>query len=122
MQPVTVEKKRLIETVGKNLEGHRKEFLEAQERYRELCIELLDEALANARKGKEFSKMIHLPMPEDHSGDYSAALSMLEMSVDETVEIDEQAFRELVLNQWYWLASYHKNTQIYTSGQYAKKK
>lgn len=102
MRTVKVNKAKLIETVTENRSHHRSIFLEAQKGYRKQAIELLDASLKRARAGTKFKMSFMLPAPIDQTGEYDKALEMLKWSVDETIEIGEQAFRQYVLDDWSW--------------------
>ena len=120
MRTVTVNKAKLIETVKENREAHRDIFLEAQKGYRKQAIELLDESLRCARNGKKFKMMFSLPAPVDQTEEYDKALKMLEWSVDDNIELGEQAFRQYVLDDWSWSMAFSTTNSRYTATEFAK--
>jgi hypothetical protein len=102
VRPVTVNKLDLAEKIKANRDQHRTIFEEALAGYREEAMKVLAGHIAALKSGKPKRVQVYLPFPEDHTDDYDAALGMLEISVDNTVELDETAFRQLVLNEWSW--------------------
>ena len=113
MQTITVDKKTLIETIAKNREEHREQFLKAQEKYRERVIEVLDERLARAREGKQVDLLIRLPEPVDYTKSYDTALAMLEWEVGDQVELTKDDFERFVENNWEWRQHWAANTMSY---------
>lgn len=113
MNTVTVKKDDLIATVSKNRDEHRAIFLAAQDRYREKVIELLDSRLRQVRDGRPIDRSFTLPEPVDYTAEYDAALQMLTWEVNDEVTLDQDSFRQLVLNQWHWARNFAANTSSY---------
>src|ERR1700756_651161 len=102
MHSVKVKRVELLEKIKKNREGHRDLFLRAQEGYRLDVIAELEQHLKDARDRKKISRSLSLPEPQDHTEDYDSVIAMLEMSVDETIELDASSFQQYVLDKWSW--------------------
>lgn len=102
MNAINVKRAELIEKLTGNRDLHRKIFLEAQEGYRIQCIAELDKMLQEAREGKRIRRAVSLIEPTDQTKEYDSAIAMLEMSVDETISLEEHDFRCYVLDQWSW--------------------
>lgn len=113
MNDIKVNKADLIEKITKNRDEHRGIFLRAQEKYREKVIELLDARLAEVREGRPISLHFGLPEPVDYTREYNEALAALEWEVRDTVELDEESFRRLVLNEWRWAQHFAANSTSY---------
>jgi hypothetical protein len=113
MQSITVDKEKLIETIKRNRDSHRDQFLVAQERFREEVIRLLDERLAAARDGKKVDLAIRLPEPEDFTSYYDTALNMLEWEEADEVELDQTDFERYVENKWEWAGRWAGTTANY---------
>lgn len=99
-----------------NRDGHRELFLKAQAGYREAVIKALDKALQDAREGRAYTTYIALQAPEDHTSDYDTVISMLEMSVNETIEIEQHDFQCYVLDKWQWAAHANLLNSTYATG------
>lgn len=113
MQEITVEKAALIAKLQSNRDSHRAIFATAQVRYREAMIAELDRALQEARDGKPIKRMFALPVPEDHTSDFTTAIEMLQWETGDQVVLDERDFRRYVQNRWEWEQSFHANTGSY---------
>jgi hypothetical protein len=115
MNDITVNKSDLIERIKANRAEHRAIFLAAQEKYRAKVIELLDARLADARNGAPIKLTFGLPEPADYTDEYTAALKALEWEISDTVTLDEESFRRLVLNEWRWAGHFAANTASYVA-------
>jgi hypothetical protein len=102
MHSVKVNRVELLSKIKANRDGHRAIFLKAQKGYRLEMIAELEKRLAEARHGKKIVRWMGLPKPQDHTEDYDTVIAMLEMSVDETLEIDYSLFQQYVLDRWSW--------------------
>ena len=112
MESVTVKKDELLAVVKKNLEAHEDLFVRALDGYRKQVIEELDRMLKDAKDGKYICRAISLPEPIDHTNDYERVVTMLEMSTEDEIELDEQDFDRYVMDNWSWK---HMATEINTS-------
>jgi hypothetical protein len=115
MQEVRLKKAKLLEIIGKNREEHHAIFLEAQKKYREVAIKLLDRQLAAAREGKPFMlhEFVALVQPVDHTTDYDRAIQMLELSVDDVITLNRADFVNLVQDQWQWTQQWATTSSRY---------
>lgn len=103
----------ILKKLKDNRGKHRDVFLAAQKDYREEVIAWLDEQLAAARDGKNFSTYFDESAPTDHTKDYNAAIAMLEMCIDTKIILKEKSFRRYILDEWDWRQDFYTNT--YTS-------
>lgn len=115
MQSVKVKKSELIEVLTKNRDGHRAEFLEAQDLYRAAVIKELDAMLAEARDKKNIRRHISLPEPEDHTNDYNRELTMVSMSVEDVIELTVHEFDTFVMDNWNWKQNVIATNSFYKS-------
>jgi hypothetical protein len=88
--------------VRHNLDAHRTLFLKAQEGYRKLVIEELDRMLADARQGRPIQRSVTLTEPSNHIKDYDRVITMLEMSLKDTVTLNAQSFDRYVIDNCDW--------------------
>jgi hypothetical protein len=116
MQSVVVDKMKLIETLRTNLATHREQFEEALSGYRVRCIELLEEHIERIRRGKVERVMVSLPMPEDHTDDYERAISTLEWTLLDTVELSIAEFDQYVRDNWRWKGEFTATSTMYATG------
>ena len=113
MNTIKVNKADLIEKITANRDEHIGIVEAAQVKYRERVIEELDKRLEDARRGRKIDVRITLPVPENYTREYDNALAALEWEVDDEVELEQDDFNRLVLNQWSWVRQFAANTQSY---------
>jgi hypothetical protein len=116
VKSVYVNKERLLETLRENREEHRALFEEAQVKYREKVIEVLDKRLAEARAGGRVRTYINLPEPVDYTKNFDEAIQMVEWEESDSIELDERDFQRYVLNKWEWAGAFAANTTAYVVG------
>jgi len=117
MDPVTVKKTDLLETLRRNRDEHRDLFLKAQKAYRKRWIKELERKLKEARNNEEIVQAIALPVPEDHTDDFDTVIQMLEWDQNDTLEISYRDFLTYVRNDWGWKVSFAANTESYLAEQ-----
>ncbi len=101
-QSVNVSRLELINVLEQNKNAHAKEFKEAFDNYKKATIKALKKALELAQKG-DFSKtVVNITEPQNHEQEFTQVLEMLKMSVDETINLDSEAFQAYVKNNWPW--------------------
>lgn len=117
MKTVKVEKANLLGIIRSNRATHRGLFLEAQEKYREVAIDLLDSQLRKARNGSPFElrQFVSLEEPVDHTRDYDLSIQMLEMSVDDQIVLSADEFKNYVQDVWNWTRSWGASNLRYVS-------
>lgn len=102
MKDVKVRKAELKAKVQLNRDAHRDVYLTAMDGYRQTVVDWLNEQLDKAQNGKPFVTWLQEPMPEDHTDDYDVVLSMLDMSIDETITLTLDEYRRYVMDDWGW--------------------
>lgn len=115
MHEITVTKSELIEVMKANREKHHQIVLEAQAGFRSKVLARLDEMLALAAKGEKIQLIVGLAMPEDHTDEYDTIIGMLEMSVDDTVELDQSDYQSWVQDKWGWQRSFTATNSAYSA-------
>jgi len=102
MKTVVVDKKELLSTLKKNRDNYRAMFEEALIGYRKLVIEKLDKAIQDAKTGKKIKTYFRIEEPVAQTPDYDRAISMLEWSLDDKIELTEHEFAQYVTDNWQW--------------------
>lgn len=103
---VNVSRVELLEKLKQNLEAHRLEYQEALVEFHTRLEEDLKIALKkvknteNVEHLKKFS--FDVTFPQNHEQDYLDVIEMLEMSVDETINLDSESFKAYIKNEWNW--------------------
>lgn len=119
---VNVSRLVLLDHLRANLEKYKAQYREAVSDYQtRLKLELADavvslqETLAAASvegiSDKDLSEIhlkfkVNFNFPDDHESDYVEVIEMMELSVDENINLDSQAFRAYIKNEWSWTSSF----------------
>ena len=114
MRSVKVDKAELLEKLRENRNAHRAIFEEALKGYHKRVIKLLQKHIDRARKNKREQVYVSIPFPEDHTDDYDAIIAMVEMSLDNEIELDQQSFRQYVLDEWHWKGQFLSTNSAYS--------
>lgn len=115
---VTVDRLLLIEKLKVNLEIHRKDYIESVAGYRIKLKRDLENALAgfDKKSDREIQKMtIQFGFPTSYEKEYLDAIAMLEWSISETVELDQELFKQYVQNEWGWSQAFSIMNSTYKS-------
>lgn len=113
MKDVTVHKNELLDTLGRNRREHRAQFEAALEGYKERCLALLEDKLAELRAGRTPLLQFGLPVPQDHTPDYDRIIRMVEMEVGETITLDQASFAQYVMDDWTWKREFAATSSFY---------
>jgi hypothetical protein len=97
-----VQKAELLETLKTNLIKHETEYKAARLGYRNALTSKLSDMLSQIEVGKEVETKIDLPKPRNHGSDYTRVIRMLEMSIGDSITINEEQFRQYVMDDWDW--------------------
>ncbi len=110
-----VKKPELLAILRRNRDRHARFFKKAHVRYRGALVRELQSMIRQARKGKLIRKVVTLSEPEDHTREYDRVVRMIEMSIDDTIELDEQDFTKYVLDDWAWKRQFLEGLGMYLS-------
>jgi len=115
MQTVTISKDELLKKIIVNRDSHRAQFLAALEAYRLEAIEVLEEAVEDAKAGRRIMKATELIEPMDMTKEYNKVIMMLEMSIDEDIELTNTEFQNYVMDDWSWSGAATLSNSAYTA-------
>jgi hypothetical protein len=115
MREVTVHKEELLKALRANRANHREEFLEAQEGWKRVILDELEQRLEDARVGRNIKASFSFPEPHDHTKDYDRVIRMVEMEVCSQMTIDEHDFAQFVMDDWEWKANWTASNSGYRS-------
>jgi hypothetical protein len=124
MQKNRIDKTKLIAIVKTNREKHYTEWTQAQRKYQELLARKLDElaALVKTAIFKDESFALHKDImrpigeiiePVNKTEDYDMVLTMLELSVDDVIELEDHEFKSYVMDKWDWSEKAHLSNSRY---------
>jgi hypothetical protein len=119
MNAIKMNRLELLAIVKANKEMHIADAVEAVSDYKTLVLQT---ALANAKLAKtasldEFKKMRPMPpAPVSYESSYARAIRMLELSVEDVIEVEEDVFNQLVLDEWDWKRGFIAASSMYKTG------
>ena len=116
-QSVNVSRLTLLASLRENLEKHKSDYAAAVINYRIALQADLTTALVQASDPDYRLDKIKVDFshPQSYANQYQQVIDMLEYSVDETINLDSQAFRAYVKDEWSWKGSFELNNSTYAS-------
>ena len=118
MKAVKIDRKVLLATVRENATKHLAAYDESVEDYKAAVFKIAKANLKLAASGEldQFAKIKVSPSrPVCYADNYTRAIRMLELSVDDTIEVEEDVFNQLVLDEWHWKNSFVTSASFYKS-------
>jgi hypothetical protein len=119
MNAIKMNRKELLEIVRANKLTHVAQYTESVEDYKKLVLQIAAANVKLAKSGDldKFKKIkAHPSMPVSYEDAYQRAVRMLELSVDEIIEVEEDVFNQLVLDEWHWKKSFVAASAMYKTG------
>lgn len=110
---IRISKTKLIQELIANQKTHRATFEAAMEGYRQKAVELLEAHIERIKDGAPERVNVQLPMPDDHTDDYSKAIDMLRWSEDEDVWLTAEEFDSYVRDNWFWKPAFLLTASTY---------
>jgi hypothetical protein len=122
MKDVDVNKAELIKKLEENKTKHRENFENATKGYKTevnaRIKKMLDDLTADRLTPEEVKDRIfriwQLPVPQDHTEDYEAAIEMLQMEVRSEISVTHNDFRAFVRDDWDWKKDWVASASNYT--------
>ena len=111
----------LLDKLTANRAIHAAEYAEALVDFKERLVadlvsgaeQVMDTPVENLSK---FT--IDVDYPQSHLREYDEVIEMLELSVDENINLDAQAFRAYVKNEWSWTENFKNTMSNYKVGSF----
>lgn len=110
---IKVNKAKLLQTLRGNQFDHKAQYDKAIEVYRTKALEHFNACIDKIKDGGEVEHYLRLPVPEEHTEDYSRAISMMDWHVGDYVELEEEQFEAYIRNKWGWHKTFFANTGSY---------
>lgn len=107
--------KKVLATLIKNRESHRKVVKEARAGYLVKARERAKQLLSDLESGKITAVSLGLQMPQDHTHVYDTAIEMLKMHTGKTITLDSTQARNLMMDKWDWKASFLMANSAYSA-------
>lgn len=119
MNAIKMKRLELLDIVLKNKAKHIEEFNESVIDYKVLVLKIVKGNLKLAKTGDlaSFKKIQALPAaPNSYEDSYKRAIRMLELSVEDVIEVEEDVFNQLVLDEWGWKHNFTVSNTLYKTG------
>ena len=119
MKTVKINKIQLLQILRDNKEKHLTDYEESVEDYVVLALKIAKDNLKVAKicDLDQLKRNRSLPNPPICFEDtYNRNIRMLELSVDDVIELEEQLFNQLVLDEWAWKQAFTTSSLSYKAG------
>lgn len=121
MHAIKMNRIELLAIVQANCLTHAAAFTEAVDDYKKLVLQVtaFNNKLAKTADLAEFKKMKVLPSaPQTYESSYKRSIRMLELSVEDIIEVEEDVFNQLVLDEWDWKRQFTASNMLYKSSAF----
>lgn len=118
MRSVKINKVELLKIVQDNLKSHIAQYEEAVEDYKAAALKITNENVKLAKSGDldKIAKIRSMPSkPSSYEDNYNRAIRMLQLSVEDTIELEDAIFNQLVLDEWHWKGQFTASASLYKS-------
>lgn len=116
-QSVNVSREKLLATLKENLKKHKIEYEQAVIDYRKALQADLTAALVKVND--PFSSLdkikVDFSHPQSYADQYQQVIDMLEWSTDDVINLDSQAFRAYIKDEWSWKSSFQMLSSTYSA-------
>lgn len=116
MRSVKLNKKDLLKIVIENKGKHVAAYNESVEDYKTAAVKLASEHVELAKTGElnKIARIKAMPAaPVSYEKEYDRAIRMLELSVEKEIEVEEDVFNQLVLDEWHWKNQFIASASLY---------
>ena len=116
MNSIKMNRQELLEIVRQIKLTHIAQFEEAVADYKSLILQISKTNVSLAKTGDlaEFKKMKHIPAePRSYEDSYRRAIRMLELSIEDVIDVEEDVFNQLVLDEWTWKNTFTASNSMY---------
>ena len=116
MKSVRIEKYMLLNILRANKAKHIKDYNESVVDYKNAVLKVAKRNLELAETGdmESMNKFQAFPQkPTSYEQEYNRSIRMLELSVDDTIELENTLFNQLVLDEWQWKSSFVATSTLY---------
>lgn len=118
MRSVKVNRTELLKILQDNKKKHVKDFEESVKDYKKAAVKVAKEHVELAKTGDldQIAKIRAMPQrPQSYEDSYNRAIRMMELSVEDVIEVEEDVFNQLVLDEWHWKHQFVASSALYKS-------
>ena len=116
MNSVKIDRDQLKTIVLENKQKHIAEYTEAVNDYKTAVLKIAKDnlKLAQTTDMDKFEQIKSVPTPpQSYENDYNRAIRMLELSVETVIELEDEIFNQLVLDEWNWKFNFSLSNTTY---------
>jgi len=116
MNSVKIDRDQLKTIVLENKQKHVAEYEEAVSDYKTAVLKIAKDnlKLAQTTDMDKFKQIKSVPTPpQSYENDYNRAIRMLELSVETVIELEDEIFNQLVLDEWNWKFNFSLSNTTY---------
>ena len=113
MRTIKVDKKELLSHLRANRTAHIVAFDEAMVGYRKELVTCLGQMLKKAKNQEDVDHRVNIVRPTDFTEFYDNAITMLEWTVDEFIELDMNEFNQYIQDEWSWKQNFNLTNSLY---------
>jgi hypothetical protein len=116
MNSVKIDRDQLKTIVLENKQKHVAEYIEAVNDYKTAVLKIAKDNLKLAQTADmdKFKQIKSVPTPpQSYENDYNRAIRMLELSVETVIELEDEIFNQLVLDEWNWKFNFSLSNSTY---------
>ena len=118
MRSIKMNRLELLKIVQENRLKHVQEYEESVVDFKAAVLKIAAENSKLAKSGdlNKIAKMKAVPnKPQSYETEYHKAIRMLELGVEDVIEVEEDIFNQLVLDEWQWKRSFAMSAAMYKS-------
>lgn len=118
MRSVKVNREELLKILLDNKKKHVKDYEESVKDYKKAALKVAKEHVELAKTGDldQIAKIRAMPQrPQSYEDSYNRAIRMMELSVESIIEVEEDVFNQLVLDEWHWKNAFVASASLYKS-------
>jgi hypothetical protein len=116
---VNVDRNELLAKLKINLDLHRVEYQEALDEYQDRLLADLKLAVKKVNSTQNPTELkdfrFNIQFPQNHEDDFKDVIEMLEMSVDQTINLDAESFKAYIKNEWSWQHHFRASKMAYAT-------
>lgn len=126
MNSIKMNRLELLSIVKKNLEKHKADYIEAVSDHKIAMENIAEENVKLTKQNQKYIESVEsvdntklkrlkewLPIPNSYEKEYGRAIRMLELSVEDVIDVEEDVFNQLVLDEWGWKQQFATASTMY---------
>ena len=119
LKETKIERSKLLSTLKTNLEDHKEIHSEALRVWKNSYTKYVSKFASNVKKGI-FNEFFNPPKkPTSYAKEYEDVISQLEYSADTHITLNNNEFKQFILDEWIWATAFYSPFTTHSSFQAA---